>query len=120
MDPNCPVPFSTRRFSLPPKPNSTAVISLSGSNPAHAKVTVSGLAPDPGLTDNPLHRGGLLVGVGVMVGVGAAVGVTVGDGVADGVVVGVVERSALLLISVFSLATAHSRMGRTIMTIITI
>lgn len=64
-----PAAFSTSSFSLPPKPNSAAVMSLSASNPAQVKFTVRGFFPAPGLTDNPLHRGGLLVGVGVSVGV---------------------------------------------------
>lgn len=73
---------------------------------------MSGLTPDPGLTESPVHRGGLLVGVGVIVGVIVGVGVTVGEGVTDGVVVGVVERSALLRTSALSVRTAHRSMGR--------
>lgn len=75
------------------------MISLSGSNPAHVNVTVSGLLPAPGRTDNPVQRGGLFVGVGVMVGVDEGVTVSVGVRMVDGVVVGVVERSARLLTS---------------------
>ena len=103
-----PAAFSTSRFSLPPKPNSAAVISLSASNPAQVKCTVSGLLPAPGLTDNPLHRGGLLVGVGVRVGVREGVTGNVGDGVT----VGVVERSALLRISVFCEPRAQRMIGK--------
>lgn len=58
-------------------------MSLSGSYPAQENDTVSGFVPAPGLTEMPLHRGGVLVGVGVIVGVRVAVGV------ADGVAVGV-------------------------------
>ena len=117
IDPNCPVPFSTSCFSPAPKPNSAAVMSLSGSKPAHANVTVRGLGPAPGLTDMPVQRGGLFVGVGVSVGVADGVGVTDGVGVSVGVIVpegvgvGVVLKSALLRTSYFSEATAQSKIG---------
>jgi len=112
MDPNVPAGFSTKRFSLPPNPNSAAVMSLSGSYPAQLKLTVSGRTPEPGLTDKPLHRGGLFVGVGVSVGVADGVGVRVGvtGGVSDGVAVGV--RSARLRISWFCVPTAQRIIGR--------
>lgn len=53
-------------------------MSLLLSYPAQAKFTVNGLAPEPGWADNPRHRGGLLVGVGVIVGIAVGVEADVG------------------------------------------
>lgn len=107
MEPNCPIPFSTKSLFPSPKSNSAAVISLSVSLPAQANETFSGVVPPAGIVDNPLHVGGAS---GTFVGVGVAEGVTVG--VAEGVTEGVTSAScANCRVSRFCVVVPHTNIG---------